>query len=257
MNDLPANMSMGQTPPPQPNLTAANPQQVSQQVEQKAQEWLKQHQDVPSLLSRKRLSLTLGGVAVILVVVVPLTVWLVSRQQQLAEVRSRARETAELSQAEDVVIENQKIMPDMYRYLSQKYLPQDTTSPIDLTVKVVKISESNNKISGVAYFKYDSEEELAYVFSRITGLTSENETVPHLWIQRGSEYRLLGDSEYILLGEMALTHEPEGTVGYFTAYYDDPTIMAFDFLVVSYDSAGELKTPQSIVAKVNTTLTDE
>ncbi|MBI2009688.1 MAG: hypothetical protein HYS86_00780 [Candidatus Chisholmbacteria bacterium] len=155
------------------------------------------------------------------------------------------------------VIDNKEIMPDMYQYLVQKYVSQDPTAPVDLSIKAVTMAEPDSGVSGSAYFKYDPEEGLVFVFSRVTGLTSESETVPKLWIQRGSEYKLLGESEYILLGEMALTSEPEGTVSYFTAYYDDPTIMAFDWLIISYDSPEEEDMPQSIVVKVSTTLTSE
>lgn len=236
--------------PVQPNPIPIPPMPAEiHQAEQRAQEWLKQHEDVPQLLSRKHLSLGKVMALLFLVVTLPLSVWLVSQQQQLAELRSQARETAArgTENKTGVVIENQKIMPDMYRYLAQKYLPKDATSPVDLTIKVVKISEPNNKISGVAYFKYDEKDKLTYVFSQITGLPGDKEGVPRLWTQWGNEYRLLG--------EMALTSEPGGTVGYYSSYDKDSTLIAFDFLIVSYDSPGELKTPQSIVAKVSTTLT--
>lgn len=62
------------------------------QTEQRAQEWLKQHEDVPQLLSRKHLSWGKITALLFLLVTLPLTVFVVSQQQKLAEVRSKAAE---------------------------------------------------------------------------------------------------------------------------------------------------------------------
>lgn len=60
------------------------------QTEERAQDWLEQHEDVPQLLSRKNLSLGKITALLFLVVTLPLVVFVVSQQQQLAETRSQA-----------------------------------------------------------------------------------------------------------------------------------------------------------------------
>ncbi|OGY17544.1 MAG: hypothetical protein A2784_01415 [Candidatus Chisholmbacteria bacterium RIFCSPHIGHO2_01_FULL_48_12] len=63
-----------------------------QNAQQRAEEWLAQHEDVPKLLSRKHLSLGKITALLFLLVTLPLTVFVVAKQKQLAEVRSKAAE---------------------------------------------------------------------------------------------------------------------------------------------------------------------
>lgn len=198
------------------------------QAEQRAEAWLQQHEDVPQLLSRKHLSLGKITALLFLVVTLPLSVWLVSQQQQLAELRSQAKTTTQL-----VLPESTPLLED----ISDKQTPKGIAFDIYFKMygaavdKQWQVADQRSGVTGKVYVKYILETDESIVFSRWEKLASPKGTLPELWLKQGQEYQRAGVIDFETEGQFQ--------IGY-GAYSLSGDVMSFDSFILTYEPTDKL-----------------
>lgn len=211
------------------------------QTEQRAQEWLKQHEDVPQLLSRKHLSLSKIMVLVFLVVTLPLTVFVVSQQQKLAEVRSKAAEAtpAAVTSTTTPTVPGRRYITSKardYDRLMKTYFQEYVADPAQINAKIWNVSVADKQIQGTIHLKYDEAVNQTFVLARLTGLVlPKDKELVRVWIVRKGEYIPLGGTDF----------EVEGgwRVGY-SVFAKDGDLRDSDEMVVGY-TTWEGKKPEA------------
>lgn len=201
------------------------------QAEQRAEAWLQQHEDVPQLLSRKHLSLGKIMALLFLVVTLPLTVFVVSQQKKLAEVRSKAAEvtpTPVISTTTPTVPEHRYITSKAKDYdrLMKTYFQEYVADPAQINAKIWNVSVANKQIQGTIHLKYDKAINQTFVLARLVGLVlPKDKELVRVWVLRRGEYIPLGGTDF----------EPEGEwrVGY-SVFAKDGDLRDSEKIIVSY-----------------------
>ena len=213
-----------------------------QNAEQRAEEWLAQHEDVPKLLSRKHLSLGKVTALLFLVVTLPLSIFVVSQQKQLAEVRSKA---AEPTPAPIISTPIPSAAPER-RYITSKardydrlmktYFQEYVTDPAQIKTKIWNVSVPDKQIQGAVRLKYDAAINQTFVLARLVGLVlPKDKELVRVWVLRKGAYIPLGGTDF----------EPEGEwrVGY-SVFAKDGDLRDSDKIIISY-ALSEDKQPKS------------
>jgi hypothetical protein len=213
-----------------------------QQTQQQAAAWLKQHEDVPKLLSRKHLSLGKMMALLFLLVTLPLTVFVAIQQQQLAEVRSKA---AEATPAPTISAPTAAAMPERrfitskardYDRLMKTYFQGYVADPAQIQAKIWNVSVADKQIQGTIHLKYDAAINQTFVLARLTGLAvPKGKELVRVWVLKQGEYIPLGATDF----------EPEGEwrVAY-SVFAKDGDWRDSDKIIVSY-ALSQDKQPQA------------